>query len=58
MVGKETKTFVLNKTNLGVVKELLGEDTDKWIGKELTLITVPVRNPSTKQMTRGIRVQL
>ncbi len=35
---KEGKQMVCNKTNGNAIAELYGDETDNWIGKELTLI--------------------
>jgi hypothetical protein len=32
-----TKKLVLNKTNAAIIAELYGTNTDKWIGKPITL---------------------
>lgn len=35
---KEGKQMVCNKTNGNAIAEMYGEETDNWIGKELTLV--------------------
>ena len=35
--GGEEKTFDCSKTNARTIKETLGEDSAKWVGKSLTL---------------------
>ena len=58
-LGKDEKrTLSANKTNVGALTTLFGEDTDKWVGKKVSLMTIPVRNPTTGEMTKGIRIQV
>lgn len=35
------KKFILNKTNLGTLVSLYGDETDDWVGKRVTLFTAP-----------------
>ena len=39
---KDEKRMVLNKTNAHAISELHGDDTDLWLGKEITLIVQEV----------------
>lgn len=54
---KQERSLPLNKTNLRKLITLLGSDTEKWIGKEITLIKVLVTNPKTKQVVESIRIK-
>jgi hypothetical protein len=36
------KGLVLNRTNSDVLESLYGDETDDWIGEEVTLFSVPV----------------
>jgi hypothetical protein len=46
----------VNKTNLNNLVDMLGDDYAKWKGHTITVETTLVRNPKTKQNTRGILV--
>lgn len=50
----EEKGFTLNKTNFTAVKEAYGSNSDAWIGKEMTVSKVKVRNPQTGALVDGI----
>lgn len=49
------KGLVLNKTNCKTIAKLLGDETDDWEGKKITLFTVEVEYQG--QQTLGIRVR-
>lgn len=49
------KRMVLNKTNATIIAGMLGDDTDHWIGKEITLHVQDVQFGS--KMTPAIRVK-
>lgn len=49
------KPLVLNKTNANVLFQLLGQDTDEWIGKKVVLLTKEV--DSFGDVVRAIRVK-
>jgi len=51
----EAKGLVLNKTNVGTIAKLHGDDTDDWIGKDVTLYTTEVQFQS--DMVEAIRVR-
>jgi len=52
------KGFVANKTNCKTIAALYGSTkTEDWIGKRITLITVPTTVVGTGEATRGIRVK-
>lgn|SRR3990167_11008513 len=53
-VVTETKKFTLNRTNFKVVSATYGSNSDNWIGKEMEVIEVKVRNPSTGLFVDGI----
>lgn len=48
--------WAVNKTNAKALGELLGDNTDKWKGRELTLYKVYVNNPQTKKMVPSLSV--
>lgn len=50
------KAFVANTTNCETIESMYGSDTDKWIGKRLTLYATMVRGPKGGQVP-GIRVR-
>lgn len=41
-IGKE-KALVLNKTNAYTIAEILGDDTDDWIGGQISLYTAQIK---------------
>jgi hypothetical protein len=49
------KGLVLNKTNSGIISKLHGDDTDDWIGKEVTLYSAEVQFKD--DMVDAIRVR-
>lgn len=51
----EDKGLVLNKTNVNTIAKLHGDDTDDWIGKDITLFTTEVQFQS--DMVEAIRVR-
>ena len=51
------KELILNKTNLVYLLEELGTDERQWIGKAITIRTLPMRNQSG-QMARRIFVEV
>ena len=50
----EEKSFTLNKTNFNAVKEAYGTNSDAWVGKEMVVNKVKVRNPQTGTMVDSI----
>jgi hypothetical protein len=52
---KEKKGLVLNKTNLNVIENLYGDETDDWIGEEITLFATEVEYQG--KMVDAIRVK-
>jgi hypothetical protein len=52
---KDAKPFVCNKTNAQTISELWGEDTDDWMGKDITLYVTKVS--SFGKMVPGIRIE-
>ena len=40
-LGGEPLPFLLNKTNIKRIAKLFGDDTDEWMGKEVTLYNDP-----------------
>jgi len=55
LVGKD-KRFACNKTNARMISEIYGKETDKWIGKEITLYNDPTVTMGD-QVVGGIKVQ-
>ena len=53
--GKEKK-LACNKTNARTIAAMLGDETDNWIGKEITLYNDPTVSMGD-QIVGGIRVQ-
>jgi hypothetical protein len=47
--GKEA--WAINRTNATHLSNLLGDDTDKWVNKAVTLWRVSVNNPKTNKPT-------
>jgi hypothetical protein len=35
--NRDEKAWVMNKTNMKIIKKLYGKDSDMWIGKQITL---------------------
>ena len=48
--------FFLNLTNSRMMIKLHGEHPEKWVGKKITVIKTPVRNPQSGQDTAGLRI--
>jgi hypothetical protein len=53
--GKDKK-FVCNKTNARTIAAIFGNETDSWIGKEITIFNDPTVSMGDK-VVGGIRVQ-
>ena len=53
--GRE-KRMILNKTNAQMLASALGDDTDGWIGKPITLFVMKVQGPSG--IVDGLRVRV
>ena len=53
--GKEKK-LACNKTNARTIAAMLGDETDNWVGKEITLYNDPTVSMGD-QIVGGIRVQ-
>lgn len=49
--------LAMNKTNLKMMVDLFGDDTDDWIGQKLKLIVILANNPQTGKETPTIRVK-
>jgi hypothetical protein len=52
---EEEKGLVLNKTNTNTIAKLYGDDTDDWIGKQVTLFATEVQFQG--DMVEAIRVR-
>ena len=52
---QEEKQMVCNKTNANIIAEMYGDDTDDWIGKQVTLTVKDVEFQGKTVM--GIRVK-
>ena len=50
--GKEA--WAINRTNSKHLENLIGDDTDKWIGKTITLYKIFVNNPKTNKPTASL----
>lgn len=50
----DTKKFGLNKTNYKIISELYGTNSDEWVGKQMQVNKVKVRNPQTGSMVDSI----
>jgi hypothetical protein len=46
--------WILNRTNVEYLAAMFGQETDLWIGKRVTLLSVPVQFGAEK--TEGIRI--
>ena len=44
-ITEMSKKFTLNKTNFKAVSALYGTNSDAWVGKEMSVAKVRVRNP-------------
>jgi hypothetical protein len=53
---EEKKELVCNKTNANPIAKIHGDDTDDWIGKQITLYATEVEYGG--EVTLGIRVRL
>jgi hypothetical protein len=51
------KALPLNVTNLDVLLDALGNDTARWIGRDVTIVRTRVRNPNG-QLVDGIRLEV
>lgn len=49
------KGLVINKTNLLTIDQLYGSETDRWLGKKISLFLIDV--PTPKGMKPGIRIR-
>jgi hypothetical protein len=49
--------FGLNATNLQHLIDKIGDDTDKWPGKKLTMQKVKANNPQTGKLVDSIRIE-
>ncbi len=52
---EDEKGLVLNKTNTNTIAKLHGDDTDEWIGKQVTLFATEVQFQS--EMVEAIRIR-
>ena len=48
--------WAVNKVNMKTLIDDYGEDETALVGKKIKLEVVPVENPRTKEMVRGLRV--
>lgn len=55
-VPTETKKFSLNKGNFTAVSALYGTNSDEWVGKEMEVNKIRVRNPQTGLTVDGIEL--
>lgn len=55
LIFTNDKRMVLNKTNAGLIAQMLGDDTDKWINQNITLIVQEV--PFGNKTVPAIRVK-
>lgn len=51
------KSLVINRTNSDCFKGMFGRETEKWIGKRVTLYPEPFFNNFTKEHTTATRVR-
>lgn len=51
----EEKGMVLNRTNADTIAQFMGENTDDWLGREITVCVMRVQGPNG--MTDGLRVK-
>ena len=51
--GKSDGSFSINKTNMKMFVDALGDNSDTWTGAEFTALVMPVRNPQTNAQTKG-----
>lgn len=52
---EEKKGLVLNKTNANVLAKLFGDDTDDWVGQQVTLFATEVQFKD--EMVEAIRIR-
>lgn len=50
----DTKKFNLNKTNFKIVSSLYGSNSDAWLGKDVLVNLIKVRNPMTGLLVDSI----
>ena len=53
-VKTETKKFNLNRTNFKVINAVYGTNSDAWVGKDMVVNKLKVRNPQTGLMVDSI----
>ena len=53
--SKSGRGWLLNRTNAEALKEMWGRETNEWIGKRVTLCTMPVK--VGRKIEPGIRVK-
>lgn len=49
-----TKKFTLNKGNFKAISALYGTNSDAWVGKEMNVVSVKVRNPQLGTLVDSI----
>jgi len=54
--GEDKNQLALNKTNYNTLYKAFGNDSDKWIGKTITLVKHKVNNPQTGSQVDGISI--
>jgi len=57
-VVTENKKFDLNKTNFKAISAAYGSNSDAWVGKEMKVNKVKVRNPSTGTLVDSIALSI
>ncbi len=53
-VEVDQKKFSLNKTNATTMTESFGDDSAQWVGKEMVVNVIKVRNPSNGKLVDSI----
>ncbi|MGI0060711.1 MAG: hypothetical protein ACREBJ_13185 [Nitrosotalea sp.] len=55
-VGKDIKTFSLNKTNIQTMVEAFGKNVDSWVNKKITLTSTQKTNPKNGASVDSIMI--
>lgn len=55
-INENEYTLGLNKTNRRKLVELLGKNSDNWVGKIVTLVRSEANNPRTLKTVPAIRI--
>lgn len=56
LIGYE-RPLNLNKTNMASLIDILGDETDAWIGKKIRLVKSMANNPQTGSQVETIRIK-